>query len=463
MNKLINVKNIYFLGIGGIGMSGLARWCSKAGFNVSGYDLVETKLTQQLESEGIEVLNQDSVATLSSEYLEKRETLVVFTPAIPNSSQLYQYFTKNDYRLIKRAVLLGEITENYFTIGVAGTHGKTTTSTMLAHLLKSSGDDCSAFLGGISTNYNTNVVISEDLTEDTRIVVEADEFDRSFLQLKPKMAIVTSVDPDHLDIYETGDLMIESFRQYVSSLPKNGRILLSEKIDLSVFQNELNGLNYSTYGFTESSDIIGKNVRVEDGAFVFDYVSDSHIIKGLKLYTPGFHNVENMLAAITLGLELGLSKNGIKNGINTFLGIKRRFEYIKKENNFVFINDYAHHPTEIVSFLTSITELYPDKEVLAIFQPHLYSRTRDFSKGFGESLSLARNVFLLDIYPAREEPIDGVDSSLIFDSLTSPSKNMGDQRALLKYLKNNPKPEVVLTIGAGDIVEMIDPILEVLN
>ena len=460
MSILDNVKNIYFLGVGGIGMSGLARWCNQAGFRVAGYDLTETELTNSLEEEGISVSYEDSVSTLGDSFLDYETTLVVYTPAIPEDSNLYLFFREENFQLIKRSELLGELTKKHYTIGVAGTHGKTTTSSMLAHLLKVGGLDCTAFLGGIATNYNSNVIISNELTKDTRIVVEADEFDRSFLNLSPKTAVITSVDADHLDIYGDKGALLDSFNQFASKLPSEATLLLSENINQALLSLKDNSLKIKSYGLSSSCDIFAENLRVENGAFVFDYRSSECCIEGLVLHVMGFHNVENMLAAISLALAQNVSKTQVLEGVKTFLGVKRRFQYIKNENSFVFIDDYAHHPTEIEALLKSVKKLYPTKKILAIFQPHLYSRTRDFAEDFAKSLSLVDDVFLLDIYPAREEPIEGVDSDVIFKPLLSKNKKRGSKADLLNFLESSEEPEVLLTIGAGDIVDMISPILE---
>lgn len=452
-------KHIYFLGIGGIGMSALARWFKINGFEVAGYDRTSTALTDSLQNEGILVHFEDSVAMIPSEFLQNpAQTLVVFTPAVPADHTEYNYLKTNGFLIQKRSQVLGLIAGGMFTIGVAGTHGKTTTSSMTAHLLRHSGVNCAAFLGGITQNYGTNMLLNEPVSDLSRVpcVVEADEFDRSFLTLFPEIAIVTSTDADHLDIYGNHDSVLASFSAYVSQIKPNGRLFMRKGLELA----DKTQAQVFHYSLTEG-DYHAENIRIENACFVFDAVYPNGIIKNLTLQVPGFHNVENAIAAIAVGLEIGLSEQQIRAAINTFGGVKRRFEYYLKTDTKVLIDDYAHHPAEVAAFLSSAKALYPDRHVTAIFQPHLYSRTRDFAGDFAKSLSLADSVILLDIYPARELPIEGVSSRLIFDQITC-DKVLCTKSELIEVLKNR-KTDVVATIGAGDIDRYIEPIKTVLQ
>lgn len=452
-------KYIYFLGIGGIGMSALARWFNINGFAVAGYDRTATALTNTLEEEGISVHFDDDIARIPADFLkEPAQTLVVFTPAIPADHSEYNYLKQHGFILQKRSQVLGLIAGGMFTIGVAGTHGKTTTSSMTAHILRHSGINCAAFLGGITQNYGTNMLLNEptDELKNVPCVVEADEFDRSFLTLFPEIAIVTSTDADHLDIYGTHDSVLASFSAYVSQIKPQGRLFmrtglqLAEKTQAKVFEYSI-----------DKGDYRAENVRIENACFLFDAVHPNGIIKDLTLKVPGFHNVENAIAAIAVGLEIGLSDDQIRAAIASFGGVKRRFEYYLKTDTKVLIDDYAHHPAEVKAFLSSAKALYPDRHVTAIFQPHLFSRTRDFADEFAESLSLADRVILLDIYPARELPIEGVSADLIFQKITC-DKVQCLKSELIDILKQQAC-DVVATIGAGDIDRYILPIKDVLQ
>ena len=452
-------KYIYFLGIGGIGMSALARWFKINGFEVAGYDRTPTALTDTLKEEGIEVHFDDSVAIIPAAFLQnQQQTLVVLTPAIPSDHSEYNYLKTNEFTIQKRSQVLGLLAGEMFTIGVAGTHGKTTTSSMTAHLLRHSNINCAAFLGGITQNYGTNMFLnapSEDLSK-VPCVVEADEFDRSFLTLFPDIAIVTSTDADHLDIYGDHNSVLASFSAYVSQIKPNGRLFMRKGLELA----DKTRAQVAEYSLNEG-DFHAKNIRIENACFVFDAVHPNGVIQNLILQVPGFHNVENAIAAIAVALEVGLSEEQIRAGINTFGGVKRRFEYYLKTDKNVLIDDYAHHPAEVAAFLSSAKALYPDRHVTAIFQPHLYSRTRDFAEEFAQSLSLADSVILLEIYPARELPIEGVSSSLIFDQITC-DKVLCTKSELVEIIKNR-NTDVVATIGAGDIDRYIEPLKTVLQ
>ncbi|WP_428654063.1 UDP-N-acetylmuramate--L-alanine ligase [Runella sp.] len=457
--QISDYKYIYFLGIGGIGMSALARWFGVNGFEVAGYDRTQTHLTDTLLAEGIAVHFDDSVDLIPRVFLQNPEkTLVVFTPAIPKDHSEYNYLKNNNFTIQKRSQVLGLIAGGMFTVGVAGTHGKTTTSSMTAHLLRHSGVNCAAFLGGITQNYGTNMLLNaptEHLSE-VPCVVEADEFDRSFLTLFPDIAIVTSTDADHLDIYGNHDSVLASFSAYVSQIKPTGRLFMKKGLTLA----DKTQAKVEEYSLHEGA-YHAQNIRIENACFVFDIVHPEGIIADIKLQVPGFHNVENAVAASAVGLALGLSGDQIRAAIETFGGVKRRFEYYLKTDHHVLIDDYAHHPAEVQAFLSSLKALYPDRHITAIFQPHLYSRTRDFAPEFAQSLSLSDSVILLDIYPARELPIEGVSSDLIFDKITC-DKTQCLKSDLINVIKNRPT-DVIATIGAGDIdtyIESIKVILE---
>jgi UDP-N-acetylmuramate--alanine ligase len=452
-------KYIYFLGIGGIGMSALARWFKINGFEVAGYDRTSTALTDTLQKEGILVHFEDSVKMIPAEFLQNTtQTLVVLTPAVPVDHLGYNYLKSNGFTIQKRSQVLGLIAGGMFTIGIAGTHGKTTTSSMTAHLLRHAGVNCAAFLGGITQNYGTNMLLNEPADDLSQVpcVVEADEFDRSFLTLFPEIAVVTSTDADHLDIYGSHASVLDSFSAYVSQIKPTGRLFMRTGLKLA----DKTRAQVAEYSLNEG-DYYAENVHIESACFVFDAVYPGGRIKNLTLQVPGFHNVENAIVAIAVGLEIGLSEEQIRSGINSFGGVKRRFEYYLKTDTKVLIDDYAHHPAEVSAFLSSAKALYPDRHVTAIFQPHLYSRTRDFAEEFAQSLSLADSVVLLDIYPARELPIPGVTSDLIFDLITC-DKVLCTKSELVELIKNR-STDVVATIGAGDIDRYIEPIKTVLQ
>lgn len=444
--NLKDIHSVYFIGIGGIGMSAIARWFSLQGKAVSGYDRVSTLLTQSLENEGIAIHYEDDIELIPKEVIDQKEaSLIVYTPAIPAAHKEYNYFLANGFVVMKRSEVLGVITTDQFTIGVAGTHGKTTTSSMVAHILHETNFGCNAFIGGIMTNYNSNLILGKK--EDV-VVVEADEFDRSFLRLFPNMSVVTSVDPDHLDIYGDAAEMVRTFNEYVAKTDEKGLVLLNKKIENQI-QKESVKSKMLTYGVSDG-DIQVENLMIADGVFTFDYVHDTFRLDGITLMVPGFHNMENCLAAITLALELGIDGSKVKQAVETYRGVKRRFEYLIKEDDFVFIDDYAHHPGEISAFVSSVRALFPDKKITAVFQPHLYSRTNDFAEGFAAELSKVDELILLDIYPAREEPMPGVTSEIIFDRVTIDDKVLISKSDLYDTLKER-EVELLVTIGAGDI------------
>jgi len=453
--KLADIHSVYFVGIGGIGMSALARWFKHNGKAVSGYDKTETVLTKKLQEEGINVHFEDDLELIPSKVKNSTDgVLVVFTPAIPKDHNGLNWLKDQGYEVMKRSQVLGVIAKSMKTVAVAGTHGKTTTSSMVVHLLKTAGIDCTGFLGGIATNYETNMIMNE--SEDSIAVIEADEFDRSFMTLFPDYAIVTAADPDHLDIYGDKETLKNTFRDFIGQVKTDGQLIIKEELAEDLVRN--NDLAKTTYGLTAQGVSI-ENLKIEDGTFIFDYVSQSGNIDGLQLLVPGYHNAENMMAAITVARMLGATDEAIRNGVSTYKGVKRRFEWIIKTPEFKFIDDYAHHPVEIKAFLSSVRDLFPGKKITAVFQPHLFTRTRDFAEGFSSSLSLADEVILLDIYPARELPIEGVDSQMILKDITIKNKSISSKEDLIENIKQ-AEPEVLLTIGAGDIDKLVSPIKE---
>ncbi|HQS50332.1 MAG: UDP-N-acetylmuramate--L-alanine ligase [Sphingobacteriales bacterium 17-39-43] len=448
--ELENIKRVYLIGIGGIGMSGLARYFKKRGCVVCGYDKTITPLTSAMRNEGISVVYQDEEDNLKVSFLENDpETLIIYTPAIPKDSKILNYFRSGGFSLKKRSEVLGIISKGMYTIAVAGTHGKTTTSSIIAHVLKDSGYDCSAFLGGIATNYDSNVLFGDNNT----MVVEADEFDRSFLTLYPDVAIVTSMDADHLDIYGDRSHLVESFRQFVSQIKEGGRLIFKKGLDLS---------GGKTYSANVLADIQAVNVKVQDGSFYFDFKNENVVIENIQLGLPGLHNIENAVAAIEVALHLGIDPEKIKKALASFLGVKRRFEYILKDQKHIYIDDYAHHPEELRACIQAVKTLYPGKKLTTIFQPHLFTRTRDFAEGFSEVLSMTDELIMLDIYPARELPIEGVSSAMILDKVSIEAKQILSKEQTLDYIRVQ-KPELLLTVGAGDIDTLIIPLKEILT
>jgi len=450
--KGLTKHNIFFIGIGGIGMSALARWFRANRFEVVGYDKSATNLTDKLIEEGISVCHDNSISRIPKSF-KPNNTLVIYTPAIPSSQSQLQYFKDNDFEVKKRAEVLGMISKNMFTVAVAGTHGKTTTSSMIAHILKFSGVDTTAFMGGILTNYNTNLILSK--SDEAIAVIEADEYDRSFLQLSPDIEVITSVDADHLDIYGDEENMQASFKQFHQRLKVNGKCIISAKA-----QEALQLDDVYTYG--DGASISANNLHIEEGKYRFDYVNGSRTIEDIQLNLPGEYNAENALAAITVATTLGVTEANIIAAFETFKGVKRRFEYVLELPQVTFIDDYAHHPTEIEAFISTLKMLYPDKFIQVIFQPHLYTRTRDFSDGFAASLSLADSVLLTDIYPAREEPITGVTSDLILSKIKLDNKKLLSEKEILEHLSKK-LPDVLATIGAGSIDKLVPKIKELIT
>jgi UDP-N-acetylmuramate--alanine ligase len=458
--KLEDYHNIYFLGIGGIGMSALGRWFLKKGLNVSGYDRTVTTLTTDLQKEGMVIHFEDNVNNIPKAVIEQKDkTLVIFTPAIPKNHAEYNYLKDNEYTILKRSEVLGLITKGYKTVAVAGTHGKTTTSSMIAHILKVAGKSMVGFLGGITTNYNSNLVMHGEISNDTLVVVEADEFDRSFLRLYPQIAVVTSADADHLDIYGDHESLVQSFKDFIGQINKGGELIIHESIaeKLSSDADHVSKKNYSM----SRGQFFASNITAKGGFFEFD-LQGFKTVEHVRLGVPGFHNIENAIAASIASGLCGVSTKTIRQALESFKGVKRRFEYIVKGKRVVYVDDYAHHPTEIEAFLRSMKSLYPGRKLTVIFQPHLYSRTRDFAEGFSKSLSLADELFLMDIYPARELPIPGVDSDMLMEKITSPVKVRCGKEDLMKQLEG-VEVDVIVTVGAGDIDTFVEPIRKMLN
>ncbi len=457
--KLEDYDNIYFLGIGGIGMSALGRWFLKKGLNVSGYDRTSTTLTTELQREGMSIHFDDSVNNIPTEVREQKDrTLVIFTPAIPKNHQEYNHLKDNGYTILKRSEVLGLITKGYKTIAVAGTHGKTTTSSMIAHILKVAGKDMVGFLGGITTNYSSNLVMHGEVNSNTLVVVEADEFDRSFLRLFPEVAIVTSADADHLDIYGDHASLVQSFKDFIRQINKNGSLIIHESI-AEKLADDITHVNKSVYSMSRGQ-FFASNITAKGGFFEFD-LQGFKKVEHVKLGVPGFHNIENAVAASIAASLCGVSTEIIRHALESFTGVKRRFEYIVKGKHVVYVDDYAHHPTEIEAFLKSMKSLYPGRKLTVIFQPHLYSRTRDFAEGFSKSLSLADELFLMDIYPARELPIPGVDSDMLMKDISSAVKVRCGKSDLMQKLESL-KIDVIVTVGAGDIDTFVEPIKQML-
>lgn len=445
--KLADIKNVYFVGIGGIGMSAIARYFKNIGKNVAGYDKTPTQLTNELIAEGIEIHFTDNCDLIQPQYKNQEDTLVVYTPAIPKNHSELNYFNLNNFVVKKRAEVLGIITKDTFCFAVAGTHGKTTTSSILGHILYESGEDVTAFLGGIVENYQSNLIGSGK----TLTVVEADEFDRSFLHLHPNLACVTSMDADHLDIYGDAQHVVDSFNEFAHKVNAN-----------QLFINNGLPLDAIKIGINDGSAFQATNVSIEDGWYVFSIKTPTEQIDHVKFALPGHHNLTNALIAFAMAYTYGVEPNKIVKALATFKGVRRRFSYQIRENNLVFIDDYAHHPTEINAVHQAVRELYPGKKVLAVFQPHLFSRTRDFADGFAAALSNFDQLFLLDIYPARELPIEGITVEWLLDKVSNKNKKLVDKNKLIETILSE-NFDVLVTIGAGDLGEMIHDIKNALS
>ncbi|OMP31815.1 UDP-N-acetylmuramate--L-alanine ligase [Mangrovimonas sp. DI 80] len=444
-----HIHNVYFIGIGGIGMSALARYFAANNKYVAGYDKTKTEVTVALEELGIKVHFEDAVDQIEARFLNPENTLVVYTPAVPKNHKELEYFKSNGFMVMKRSAVLGEITKQTFCLAVAGTHGKTTTTSILGHLLKECGVEVTAFLGGISQNYNSNLILEG--TEVT--VVEADEFDRSFLTLFPNMACITSMDADHLDIYGEKEALQESFVQFTKQLKPEGKLFVRNGLPLK-------GI---TYGIEDDSDYAAQNIRIEEGAYVFDVKTpNGTILEDFKFDLPGRHNLSNALIALAMSAEYGVPRQQLAKALASYKGVKRRFTYHLKTNDKVLIDDYAHHPEEIRAVYEAVREMYPGQRVLAVFQPHLFSRTRDFVDEFAEQLSKFDELILLDIYPARELPIEGVTSQWLLDKVANNHKALVEKSELISAIKTS-EASVVLTLGAGDIGEEVQSIKQALS
>ncbi|QNM84387.1 UDP-N-acetylmuramate--L-alanine ligase [Polaribacter pectinis] len=437
--NLKNIHNVYFVGIGGIGMSAIARYFAANGKQVAGYDKTPSKIISDLEELGVEIHFEDALKNIPISFLNKEKTLVVYTPAVPKNHTELNYFLDNKFTVLKRSEILGKITETTFCLAVAGTHGKTTTSAILGHIMNTV--NATSFLGGIAENYNSNLILGEDKVS----VVEADEFDRSFLNLSPNIACVTSMDADHLDIYGNPEALQESFIDF------------SQRVSSTLIVAKGLPLKGLTYAINEDADYRAFNLKIESGKYIFDVQTPISEIKNIEFHLPGKHNVMNALAALSMADVYGISLESIKESLSTFKGVKRRFSYKIKTSDFVLIDDYAHHPTEINAVENSVREMYPNEKVLVVFQPHLFSRTRDFVDDFSGALSKFDEILLLDIYPAREEPIPGVNSEWLLNKINNSQKKLVQKNNLLKDIKNS-SAKVVVMLGAGDIGVLINEV-----
>lgn len=443
MSSFDHIEKMYFIGIGGIGMSALARFFHSEGKHVAGYDKTGTGLTRTLEKEGIQVIYSDEVEALPSVFTEEKNTLVIYTPAIPKDHPQFNFFKAEGFTLEKRAVVLGKITKKTFSLAVAGTHGKTTTTAMLAHILKETGAKVTAFLGGISENYQSNLVMAGNEV----VVVEADEFDRSFLQLSPNIAAITSMDADHLDIYGANEQLQQSFLDFSRLVPQDGTLFMKNALPLKG----------TSVGIEDDAEVSAENVRVENGSYYFDLRFRSERYKGFSLALPGKHNLLNAVTALAMAIEYGSPPTGLAGALASFRGVNRRFSYRIRREDLVVIDDYAHHPAEIAAVHQAVREMHPGKKVLAVFQPHLFSRTKDFAEDFAESLSRFDEIFLLDIYPAREKPMEGITSAWLLDKIDNSKKQLVQKEELSEAIKN-AGADVVMLLGAGDIGEEVEKI-----
>ena len=451
-----DIKAVYFIGAGGIGMSAIARYFIKKGLVVAGYDKTPSDLTKRLEKEGMLIHYEENIDEIPHACKRKESCLVVYTPAIPDHHQEFRYFRENGFEIQKRAQVLGTLTQTHKGLCVAGTHGKTTTSTMCAHIMHQSHLDCNAFLGGISKNYGTNYILSDS----DFVVIEADEFDRSFHWLRPWMSVITSTDPDHLDIYGTKDAYLESFRHYTELIQPGGALIIHRGLEMK--ENLQDGVRRYDYSLHEG-DFHADNIRIENGEIFFDFISPIECVENIKLGQPIPINIENGIAAMAMAQLNGCTAKELKYGMQTYGGVDRRFDFKIKTDRLVFLSDYAHHPQEIYQSAKSIRELYKDKHITAIFQPHLYTRTRDFYQEFANALSLLDEVILTEIYPARELPIEGVTSQLIYDNLKEGvKKEMILKEQVLDYVKTHDF-EVLIVLGAGDLDNLVPQITRLLN
>lgn len=454
--ELKDIKAVYFVGAGGIGMSAIARYFISRGHVVAGYDKTPSELTKMLEREGMLIHYEENTDMIPHACRDKESCLVIYTPAIPSNHKELQYFRENGFEIQKRAQVLGTLTRSNKGLCVAGTHGKTSTSTMCAHIIHQSHLNCNAFLGGISKNYSTNCIISDS----EFVVIEADEFDRSFHQLAPWMSVITSTDPDHLDIYGTKEAYLESFRKYTTLIQPGGALIIHR--DLEMTAELQSGVRYYDYSL-DKGDFHAENIRIADGEIVFDFVSPIENVKNVKLGHPVPINIENGVAAMAMAQLNGCTAEELKYGMSTYKGVDRRFDFRLKTDKTVLISDYAHHPNEIYQSAKSIKQLYADKKITAIFQPHLYTRTRDFYKEFADSLSLLDEVILCDIYPARELPIEEVTSQLIYDNLKEGvERQMIHKEDVISLVKSRDF-EVLVILGAGDLDTYVPQMVKILK
>ncbi|PKP54095.1 MAG: UDP-N-acetylmuramate--L-alanine ligase [Bacteroidetes bacterium HGW-Bacteroidetes-1] len=433
---------IYFLGIGGIGMSALARYFHQKNAEIWGYDRVRSKLTDQLEKEGMHLHFEDDLNEIP-----KKIDLVIYTPAIPKNLEEFKYFSSQKVQMMKRAEVLGALTENFYTIAIAGTHGKTTITSMIAHILHTAGKNITAFIGGIANNFGSNLVADPD---SEFMIVEADEFDKSFLQLKPEIAVITSTDADHLDIYKNHETLIHTFEKFIHNIEPEGLLILKNGIKLK------KGNNYITYGFPSDSNAFADQISIENGSFFFNLHLENEITK-VKMQVPGRHNIENALAAAAVASKLGIKSNIIALALSTYKGVWRRFDIKINTPSFVYIDDYAHHPAELHACISTAKELFPDKKITGVFQPHLFTRTRDLMDEFSQSLGFLDELILLDIYPARELPIPGISSQALLEKIILKNKFLVPKQQLIAFI-DKCKPQVLITLGAGDIDQLVEPI-----
>ena len=455
--ELKDIKSVYFVGAGGIGMSAIARYFLHIGVVVAGYDKTPSALTKELEKEGMDIHYEENVALIPAACKDASSTLVIYTPAIPQEHQELVYFHENGFTIEKRAQVLGTLTRSHKGLCVAGTHGKTTTSTMCAHIMHQSHVDCNAFLGGISKNYGTNYILSD---KSDYVVIEADEFDRSFHWLRPWMSVITATDPDHLDIYGTKEAYLESFRHYTELIQPGGALIIHKNLEMK--QHVQDGVKIYEYSFNEG-DFHAENIKIDNGEITFDFISPVESISNVELGQPVPINIENAVAAMAMAQLNGCTAEEIKEGIKTYEGVERRFDFKIKDDKHVFLSDYAHHPKEIYQSAKSIRELYKNRKITAIFQPHLYTRTRDFYKDFANSLSILDEVILCDIYPAREAPIPGVTSELIYKNLKpGVEKSMIHKEDVLDLVKKRDF-DVLIVLGAGDLDNLVPQMAEILK
>lgn len=451
-----HIRQVYFLGIGGIGMSALARWFRHTGYEVSGYDRTETTLTKALTTEGIAVHYQDLADGIAA-FFDQVTTLVVYTPAVSPDMGERIYFKQHGFTMRKRSEVLGMICRQFSTCAVAGTHGKTTVSTMLAHILRTSKLDCTAFLGGISKNYNNNLLVS---SSSKWVVAEADEFDHSFLQLFPDLAVITAVDADHLDVYGDHQSVVKAFNEFSAQVKPGGKLVVKKGLPIDPERNRQ--IDHYAYSLTEQADFYVTDLSLTGEAYRFTLVYPGGEIEDIRLNYPGKLNVENAVAASSLALLAGADPVSVKEALTTYEGVKRRFDIRYRSENYLLIDDYAHHPEELKATISSVRSMFPGRRITGIFQPHLYSRTKDFAGEFAVQLSALDEVVLLDIYPAREEPLPGVTSALIFDQLKTKNKQLIARDGLTVTVRNL-RPGIILMMGAGDIEDLVEPVADILK